>query len=173
MTDLQKRFAEEYVIDYKITNAGKRAGIQGDNINITAWQMLHLPDVQVYVEQLQAEAALRCQVSKDELLLEFKKIGFSNIKNYLHNDLDAKYLSEVENPEAIKSIKKTVKRFEGGEDIMTEVVLHDKLSALVSMGKHIGFFDADNKQKQPNITILNNDPLSDTADNSTTENIGS
>lgn len=146
MTDLQKRFSEEYVIDYHITNAGKRAGIQGDNVNITAWQMLQLPDVQVYVEQLQEQAAIRCQVSKDELLLEFKKVGFSNIKNYLHNDLDAKYLSEIETPEAIKSIKKTVRSGEDYSDTTVEIVLHDKLSALVNIGKHIGFFEADNKQ---------------------------
>lgn len=175
MTDLQKRFAEEYVIDYHITNAGKRAGIQGDNVNVTAWQMLQLPDVQSYVEQLQNEAAIRCQVSKDELLLEFKKIGFSNIKNYLHNDLDAKYLSEVEVPEAIKSIKKTVKRFDGGEDVTVEVTLHDKLSALTSIGRHIGFFSEDNKQRNPNTPLMKLDPLSnidDTTNDSITEDSG-
>lgn len=171
MTDLQKRLAEEYVIDYKITAAGKRAGYKGDNVNQSAWQALQLPDVQAYVEQLQEEAAARCRVSKDELLNEFKKIGFSNIKNYLHNDLDAKYLSEIETPEAIKAIKKTVKRFEGGEDITVEVTLHDKLSALTSIGRHIGFFSEDNKQKAASITILNNDPLNDTGNNSPSENI--
>ena len=169
MTDIQKRFAEEYVVDYKITAAGKRAGIQGDNVGITAWQMLQIPEVQEYVERMQNEAAIRCQVSKDELLQEFKKVGFSNIKNYLHNDLDAKYLSEIETPEAIKGIKKTVKRFEGGEEVTVDITLHDKLSALTSIGRHIGFFSEDNKQKAASITILNNDPLNDSSNNSTTE----
>lgn len=167
MTDLNRRLAEEYVIDYNITKAAERAGIQGDNKRIIAWQMLQIPDVQDYVDELQAAASLRCQVSKDELLNEFKKIGFSNIKNYLHNDLDAKYLSEIETPEAIKGIKKTVKRFEGGEEVTVDITLHDKLSALTSIGRHIGFFSEDNKQKAASITILNNDPLNDTGDNST------
>lgn len=175
MTDLQRRFAEEYVVDYNATKAGKRAGIQGDNVNVTAWQMLQLPDVQEYVSQMQDEAAKRCQVSKDELLQEFKKIGFSNIKNYLHNDLDAKYLSEIENPEAIKGIKKTVKHFEGGSEVTVDVTLHDKLSALTSIGRHIGFFSEDNKQRNPNTPLMPLDPLSnvdDTANDSPAEDSG-
>lgn len=153
MTDLQKAFAEQYVIDYHITDAGKRAGIQGDNINIVAWKMLQLPEVQQYVEKLQNESAVRCQVSKDELLLEFKKVGFSNIKNYLHNDLDVKYLSEIETTEAIKSIKKTTRSGEDYSDTTVEIVLHDKLSALVSIGRHIGFFEKDNSQSKNEINL--------------------
>lgn len=174
MTDLQKRVCEEYVVDYCIAKAGQRAGVQGDNVRITAWQMLQIPECQEYIEQLQEEAAQRCRVSKDELLQEFKKVGFSNIKNYLHNDLNAKYLSEIETPEAIKSIKKTVRSTEAGQDVTVEVTLHDKLSALTSIGRHIGFFSEDNKQKTASITILNNDPLSDiddTGNNGTSENI--
>lgn len=169
MTDIQKRFCEEYVIDYNISRAAKRAGYQGDGARQSAWQAMQNDEVQAYIEQLQDEAAKRCQVSKDELLNEFKKVGFSNIRNYLHNDLDAKYLSEIETPEAIKGIKKTVKRFEGGEEVTVDITLHDKLSALTSIGRHIGFFSEDNKQKAASITILNNDPLNDTSDNSTTE----
>lgn len=173
MTDLQKAFCEEYVVDYHITNAGKRAGIQGDNVGITGWKMMQLPEVQEYIEQLQAEAAIRCQVSKDDLLREFKKIGFSNIKNYLHNDLDAKYLSEVETPEAIKSIKKTVRNTEAGQDVTVEVTLHDKLSALTSIGRHIGFFSEDNKQRNPNTPLMPLDPLNDiTANDSDTQDSG-
>jgi len=171
MTDLQKRFCEEYVIDYNIAKSAIRAGYQGDNARISAWQAMQLPDVQEYIEELQAAASIRCQVSKDELLMEFKKIGFSNIKNYLHNDLDAKYLSEIETPEAIKSIKKTVRSGEDYSDTTVELVLHDKLSALTSIGRHIGFFSEDNKQKSANITILNNDPLSDTTNDSPAEDI--
>lgn len=168
MTEQQKRVAEEWVIDYNYQKAGERAGVQGDNIRIIAWKMCQYEDVQDYIEQLQAEAAIRCQVSKDDLLREFKKVGFSNIKNYLHNDLDAKYLSEIETPEAIKSIKKSVKRFEGGEDITVEVTLHDKLSALTSIGRHIGFFSEDNKQRNPSTPLMPLDPLNDIISNDST-----
>ncbi len=151
MTDLQKRFCQEYVIDSHISNAGKRAGIQGDNVNIVAWQMMQMPEVQQYIEQLQNEAAIRCQISKDAWLLEFKKIGFSNIRNYMTDQCDAKDLSDVEMPEVIKSIKKTVKSTEFGNDTMIEFTLHDKQTALVNIGRHLGWFEKDNAQKGVNL----------------------
>lgn len=153
MTDLQKAFAEQYVIDYHITNAGKRAGIQGDNINVTAWKMLQLQDVQSYIEKLQAEAALRCQISKDEWLNEFKKIGFSNIRNYMTDKLDARDLSEVENPEVIKKVKKVTKNFESGSETTIEFELYDKQAALVNIGRHLGFFEKDNNQTKPEFNL--------------------
>lgn len=171
MTDLQKRFAEEYVVDYHITNAGKRAGIQGDNVNVTAWQMLKLEEVQQYVEQLQAEAANRSAISKDEWVAEWAKLGFSNIQDYIDDSLNAKKLSEVKNPQAIKAIKKTVTEFDGGSKETVEFVLHDKVAGLLNIGKHFGWYSADNGQKAANITILNNDPLNDTTNDSPAEDI--
>lgn len=170
MTDLQKRFAEEYVIDYHITNAGKRAGIQGDNVNITAWQMLKLDEVQQYVELLQTEAANRSAISKDAWIAEWAKLGFSNIQNYMDDYLNPKTLSEVKDPQAIKSIKKTTSKSEDGfEKETVEFVLHDKVAGLLNIGKHFGWYSADNDQLKPvnNIDFkpvinTNSPPLSDT-----------
>lgn len=151
MTDLQKRFCEEYVIDSHITNAGRRAGIQGDNINVTAWKMLQLPEVQSYVEKLQDEAAERCQITKDQWLNEWKKLGFSNIKNYVEDDLTPKNLSRVTDPEAIKSVKKTVVTGEMDTKVITEFTLHDKAGALTNIGKHLGWYEKDNDQKKSTV----------------------
>lgn len=162
MTDLQRAFAEQYVIDYKITAAGKRAGIQGDNINVTAWQMLQHPDVQEYVQLLQDQASLRCQVSKDELLLEFKKIGFSDITNYMDDNLSPKKLSKSKDTGVIKSIKKTVTEWEFGTKTQVEFTLHDKVASLVNIGRHIGFFQEDNAQKNLTVQLMTLDPLNAT-----------
>lgn len=169
MTDLQKRFAEEYVVDYHISKAGQRAGIQGGNINVTAWKMLQLPEVQEYVEVLQAEAAQRSAIRKDEWIAEWAKLGFSNIQNYMNDDLSPKVLSKVKDPGVIKSIKKTVNESEAGTKTTVEFTLHDKVAGLTNIGRHFGWYSADNAQKTTNLTILNNDPLNDTSDNSTTE----
>lgn len=170
MTDLNKRLAEEYVVDYNITKAADRAHIQGDNKRIIAWQMLQIPDVMDYVEQLQAEAAKRCSVTKDDLINEFKKIGFSTITNYMNDDLSAKDLSKVVHPEVIKSIKKTVTDFDGGSKTQIEFTLHDKIAGLVNLGRHIGFFREDNSQRNPSTTLMLLDPLNaPTTDNCTKE----
>ena len=175
MTELQKRVCQEWVIDFNAQKAGERAGVQGDNIRITVWQMLQLPEVQEYIQELQDAAAVRCQVSKDELLNEFKKIGFANIENYMDSEYNAKLLNEVKNTEAIKSVKKTVKEGPVSTETTIEFTLHDKLSALTSIGRHIGFFSEDNKQRNPNTPLMPLDPLSnvdDTANDSPAENSG-
>lgn len=155
MTELQKRFAQEWVIDFNCQKAGERAGIQGDNIRITGWQMLQLPEVQEYIEQLQAEAAQRCQISQDQWLLEWKKLGFSNIRNYVEDDLTPKNLSRATDPEAIKSVKKTVITGEFDTKVVTEFTLHDKVNALVNIGKHLGWYEKDNSQKPTSTNIIN------------------
>lgn len=153
MTELQKRFCEEYVIDYHITNAAKRAGYQGDNVKATGWQVLQLPEVQDYIEELQVEASKRCQITKDEWLNEWKSLGFSNIQDYINSDLSIKDLSTVKNPKAIKSIKKSVTEFDGGEKTVVEFALHDKPQALMNIGKHLGWYAADNEQSKAAINI--------------------
>ena len=153
MTELQKRFAEEYVKKPNCQRAGELAGIQGDNIRITGWQMLQLPEVQAYVEQLQAEAAKRCEISMDDLLNEWKKLGFSNIKNYVEDDLTPKNLSNVTDPEVIKSVKKTVIKSDTDTKVVTEFTLHDKINALVNIGKILGYYEKDNQQRKDVIHI--------------------
>lgn len=149
MTELQKRFAQEWVIDFNCQKAGERAGIQGDHIRITGWQMLQIPEVQEYIEQLQNEAALRCQITKDEWLNEWKKLGFSDIGDYLDSDGNPKDLSEVDNRAAIKGIKKQTIETPVSVITNTEYILHDKIAALVNIGKHLGWFEKDNSQLRP------------------------
>jgi phage terminase small subunit len=153
MTDLQKAFCEEYVIDYHITDAGKRSGIKGENVNVTAWKMLQLPECQAYIEQLQNEASLRCQISKDDWLNEFKKIGFSNVIDYMTDELEMKPISEVKNPQAIKSIKKTIIKSDFDIKTSVEFTLHDKINGLVNIGKHLGWYEKDNSQQNKLIQI--------------------
>ena len=153
MTDIQKRFCEEYVIDYNIAKAAKRAGYTGDQARQSAWQAMQNKDVQEYIEQLQDEAAKRCQVTKDEWLNEWKKLGFSNITNYINDDLSVKPLSNVKDPEAIKSVKKTITEGEFGTKTTVEFTLHDKPTALTNIGKHCGFYKEDNDQTRPNIIV--------------------
>lgn len=170
MTEMQKRLAQEWVIDYNAQKAGERAGLTGGtNIRITAWQMLQHEDVQAYVQELQDAAALRAQISKDEWVEEWRKLGFSNIKNYMDNELNAKPLDYVKDPQAIKSIKKTVTEFEGGSKTQVEFTLHDKVAGLQNIGKHFGWYDADNKQKSATVQIMNIDPLSQVDDTTTND----
>lgn len=75
MTDLQKRFADEYLIDSHIKNAAIRAGVKGINPKNTGWQMMRNPEVRAYVEKRQDEIAEKAEISAVWVINRFKEIS--------------------------------------------------------------------------------------------------
>ena len=79
MTDKQKRFCEEYLIDFNATQAAIRAGYSEKTANRIASENLSKPDIQKYIAELQAESQERNQIKRDDIVNELKRIGFADI----------------------------------------------------------------------------------------------
>ena len=79
MTDKQRRFAEEYLIDLNATQAAIRAGYSERTANRIASENLSKLDIQQYITARQAEARARVEVTQEEILLQLKKIGLSDV----------------------------------------------------------------------------------------------
>lgn len=79
MTDKQRRFAEEYLVDLNATQAAIRAGYSDKTANRIASENLSKPDIQQYISARQAEARARVEVTQEEILLQLKKIGLSDV----------------------------------------------------------------------------------------------
>lgn len=182
MTDINKRLAEEYIVDYNITNAAERAGIQGENKRIIAWQMLQLPDVEAYIELLRSEQSQRTFVTADKVQNEIARLAFSDIRDYYHENGKLKLPHELSHDAAaalagididelwdynpIKDIREIV-----GET--KKIKLYDKLNALDKLARRLGMFEKDNDQRNTIVQLLSNNPLNDTTSNdSTSQNIG-
>jgi len=112
------------------------------------------------IAYLQAELAKEMGVTAIRLMEEWKKIGFSNIDDYLRIDDEGcvigKDFSTINRSKlaAIESIKQTVNitsNKNGEKEYETRnftFKLHDKTKAIIEMGKHIGFYEKDNEQRQ-------------------------
>lgn len=111
LTDKQKRFCEEYVVDLNATQAAIRSGYSENTANRIASENLSKLDIQEYISELQETTSKRLNITKDEVL------------NLTWN------------------IAQT-----GGKDT-------DKLKAAEIVNKMLGFYEADNKQKQPQINL--------------------
>lgn len=163
LTEQKKRFADRYFVTLK----GKESAIYAEYSEHTARQiaynLLQEPEVEEYLEQLRAKSEQKHSISKDRWLSELEAIGFSNVQDFISSENKIKDFSKLpENKtKAVSSIKKTVTEFEGGEKQTVEFKLHDKLNALDKIGRHFGYFETDNSQKQTNINLLQNDPLAD------------
>lgn len=155
LTDKQKRFCEEYLIDLNATQAAIRAGYSESTAKSMGCENLTKPDIQVYIQELQRERSERTKITADMVLQELAKCGFSNIQDYINGDLSIRDISSIDRnkADAIASIKKTVTEFEGGSKTSVEFKLHDKLKSLDMLGRHIGFFEKDNDQKKTVVRV--------------------
>jgi phage terminase small subunit len=149
LTDKEERFCLEYLIDLNATQAAKRAGYSEKTANEIGSQNLAKLSIQNRISELKQARVKRTEITADKVLKELAKIGFANISDYLIDGMSMKEMSSIARKKsaAIASIKKTVTTWDGGDKEIVEFKLHDKLRALENIGKHIGFFEIDNKQK--------------------------
>lgn len=176
LTDKQKLFCHEYMIDLNGKQAAIRAGYSEDSAAVIASQNLTKLNVKSYISELKAKRTERCDITADMIIKELKAIGFSRITDYLKveehevnigDDETPVYINrqdvsvfdtDLVDPEKIPAIA-GIKMGKNG----IEVSLHNKLAALESLGKHIGFYEKDNGQKgaplvPPQLIVYNNAP---------------
>lgn len=137
MTEKQKRFVEEYLIDLNATQAAIRAGYSSRNADKIGHELLGKTRVSDAISKAMAERSKRTGISQDRVLFELARIGFAKITDVVDPDT-AKIKTDASEDDlaCIQSIK--IKPNEFGTE--REVRLYDKKSALVDLGKHLGMF---------------------------------
>lgn len=158
MNDKQKRFCEEYLVDLNGKQAAIRAGYTEKRAEITASELLNNAEVKQFIQEKQKELSEKTGITAERILQELADIGFNNMKDFVNGNnsvLELKYLDKRKTA-AVSKVKTTVTSrtvFENGKpsavtETTTELAMHNKIAALELMGKHIGLFEKDNKQKQ-------------------------
>lgn len=162
LTDKQKIFANEYLVDLNATRAYKAAYPsckKEETINAAASRMLRNVKVKEYIDKRMREREVRTEITQDKVLQELANIAFSDGTHYaevvekscmrpIYNDEGKKtgeeqiFYKDVELKEtkdltvnekkAITAIKNT--KF--GISVETA----DKVKALELLGKHLGMF---------------------------------
>ena len=138
MTEKQKRFIEEYLIDLNATQAAIRAGYSPDTAKSIGSENLTKPDIKAQIARAMAERSRRTGVNADRVVMELAKIAFVNANDVI--DPKTATIKEGALPEdtaAIQSVK--VKTF-GEDGLEREIKMADKLKALELLGKHLGMF---------------------------------
>ncbi len=79
LTDKEKMFCAEYIIDLDATQAAIRAGYSEDSASTTAYHVKQRPEVAAYINQLLDEKMLRLRITADQVLLELAKIAFAEL----------------------------------------------------------------------------------------------
>lgn len=164
LTDKQKRFCDEYIIDLNATQAALRAGYCAKSINNIGPANLLKVGIRNEIQKLKSERSDRVQIEADSVVKELALVGFSNIQDYLTVEEDGEVFLksfdaiETEKLAAIESIKiNTTSNKDGSREYTTtQFKLHSKNNALEQLGRHLGIFDKDNQQRmKPFILVFN------------------
>ena len=140
MTEKQKIFADEYLIDLNATRAYRKAypSVKRDETAAQAGsRMLRNAKVAAYIQERMQERQKRTEITQDRVLQELAAIAFAKVTDYAEvkdecvKIKDTKDLDEQQ-IRAIAGIK------EGKFGI--EVKLNDKEKALELLGRHLGMF---------------------------------
>lgn len=167
LTPKQEKFCNEYLIDLNATGAAKRAGYSEETAYSIGWENLKKPEIQNRLTELRNKLGNNGELAQ-QVINELKKIGFSNVQDFIDDNntiIDLKKI-EAHKAAAVASIKKSITTFgdgEGneGEKQTVEFKLWDKISALEKLCKHLGIFEADNRQKSAVINVNLTDDDSD------------
>ncbi|MDH3382244.1 MAG: terminase small subunit [Flavobacteriaceae bacterium] len=168
LTDKQLRFCKEYVIDLNATQAAIRSGYSKNTARNIGANLLTLVNVQEEISKLKNKTANKLEITHEMLTDEWQKMAFSSI-SYLHNTwIELKDFEQLkqENPDILSCIQETFTKTETKREynplnqkkdieIETKYIklkLYDKQKALENLGKHIGYYEKDNEQKNVLIT---------------------
>lgn len=152
-SDVERRYAEEYVVDHNVHAAAFRAGIHtGTGYK---WRCEN-EGVMAYISELQNAKSEATGMTAERVMFEFALIGFANITDYTMPDpddetqliLDLSALSR-EQGAAIKTIKTETNKL---GITKTTLELHDKTAALKALGTSIGMVS--DRTENKNLTVI-------------------
>lgn len=144
LTDKQKRFSEEYLIDLNGTQAAIRAGYSPKTADVQASRLLTNANVQSYISTLQRRRSQRTRITADRVLKELASVAYSDISEvtpYSNNGVtlnDSKTL-----PKRVRAAVQSITFVEttkpdGTVTVKKSVKMYDKIAALQSLMQHLG-----------------------------------
>ena len=141
LTDKQKKFVEEYLIDLNATQAAIRAGYSVNNADKIGSELLGKTRVSEEISIAMAERSKRTGISQDRVVEELAKLAFVNAADVI--DVNTATVLKDAKPEdlaCIQSVK--VKKTTKGKNTIEEreIRFYDKKDSLVQLGKHLGMF---------------------------------
>lgn len=156
LTDMESRFCTHFLTTGNGTLSAMRAGYAPGSARTRAAELLQKPKIQVTLDQMRQALAVDAQVTAKEIIAELKKIGFSNMLDYVSVDNSgrptvdmtmvtrdqAAALSEANTEQSVDG--------KGGVSTRSKIKMHNKIDALVNLGKMFGLFNEKVEHSGPN-----------------------
>ncbi len=146
---LRAAFAEEYIVDKKVTASAVRAGYAEKGAAQAGSAAMKDPEVIAYIEYRLKQLANRANVTAERVLAEYAKIAFANVGDLYDAEGALVPVHELDEDvtAAIGSIEVASLRLgdkdpkkAGARSVTTKIKMNDKKGALDSIARHLGMF---------------------------------
>lgn len=137
--DKRAAFVREYLIDLNATQAAIRAGYAKNSAHVTASRLLTDAKVSAMLAEAMKKRAEATDITAERVLKEIALLAFSNMADFAEWNADRVTLKpSSEMSEAatrcVAEVSQTITEAGGS----VKFKLHDKVSALEKLGKHLG-----------------------------------
>jgi len=143
----QRRFCQEYVIDYNATRAAQRAGYSEKTAYSQGHELLKKPEIQQKIQENIQKIANSTQITAERVLTELAKLAFYNPKDFFNDDGTLKQIGELDDDQAaclagLEVVTKFDKNSDGEvePEYLKKIKLSSKDSALDKLMRHLGLY---------------------------------
>lgn len=140
LTEKQKRFVEEYLIDLNATQAAIRAGYSVKTANEQGAQNLVKLSIKEEICKAMAERSKRTGINQDRVIEELAKIAFVKMTDIVDDEGRIHAYATEDDLSCIESIKYKTFENDRGSSTEREIKIASKLKALELLGKHLGMW---------------------------------
>ncbi len=141
LTDKQKKFVEEYLIDLNATQSAIRAGYSPKTANEQGARLLANVSIQEAISKAMAERSRRTGINQDRIVQELARIAFVKITDVVDPDGEINTNASDDDLACIESYKVEDSDSVNGSSSKREVKLASKIKALELLGKHVGMWN--------------------------------
>ncbi|ESA35938.1 phage small subunit [Leptolyngbya sp. Heron Island J] len=152
LTPKQKRFCEEYLVDFNATAAYIRAGYSSKSAATNAGKLLVNSAAQAYLSLLRKRQSASTEVTIERTLAEISRVAFGDVTQVLSFTDSSLTLEDSKSlPQdvtaAIESVTFQENNTEAGTTIRKSVKMHNKMTALSLLADYFGIRDDFNKAR--------------------------
>lgn len=148
LTIRQQKFVEEYLVDMNGTQAAIRAGYSEKTAQAISAENLSKPIIKAALDAARQKMAERTNITQDEVLRQFARIGFADMRSMFTESGALKPLSDLTLEEAasissIEVVTNQLPAIKGGPaevEYVHKIRFWDKVGALTQIGRHLGMF---------------------------------
>ena len=141
LTPKQRRFVEEYPVDFNATAAAVRSGYSEKTARAIGAENLTKPHIAEAIQKTMAEISEKAEITVEQIVEELRLVAFSDMRNYVKWGSRGIRLKASEGlDEDVARVVAEVSQTETVSGGSIKFKLHDKLSALKMLGQYKQMF---------------------------------